>query len=83
MRNTLFIIVGIFVVTPASTSYAFDDGFGDRFYNQAPAALGEYEVEAEEAEMQDIAMDDLASELQNIQPAAGEEEASELEEASE
>jgi hypothetical protein len=73
MRNALFIIIGLFCVNAATAAMAFDDGFGDRFYNQAPQALGDYT--AEETEIQDVAMDDFANELQSIQPASGDEEA--------
>lgn len=49
------------------------DDFGPRFYNQAPQALGDFTVESEEIE--NIAMDEnLAEELEEIVPAAGEQE---------
>ncbi len=72
MRHFLFFVILSVLSVTATASYAFDDGFGDRFYNQAPQALGEYK--AEDTEMPDIAMDDFARELQEIQPASGEEE---------
>lgn len=46
------------------------DEFGERFSNKAPSGLGDYT--AEETEFPDIAMDEMAEELQNIMPAAGE-----------
>ena len=72
MRNALFIIIGLFCVNASTAAMAFDDGFGDRFYNQAPQALGDYT--AEETEIQDVAMDDIANDLQSIQPASGDED---------
>ncbi|MGH1456488.1 MAG: hypothetical protein ACRBDI_06885 [Alphaproteobacteria bacterium] len=66
-------ILTIFLVgTFSITAHAYDDGFGDRFYNSSPSALGEYT--AEEETSQDIAMDEAAEGLQDIQPAAGTEE---------
>ena len=53
--------------TPFSASA---DEFGERFSNKAPSGLGDYT--AEETEFPDIAMDEMAAELQNIMPAAGE-----------
>lgn len=73
MRHFLFIIMLSVLSVTATASNAFDDGFGDRFYNQAPQALGEYTTE--DSEVPDIAMDDFARELQEIQPASGEEDA--------
>lgn len=49
------------------------DEFGERFYSQAPAGLGDFT--ASPTQTQDIAKDDTtAQELQEIMPAAGEEE---------
>ncbi len=56
----------------ALPNIALADDFGARFYNQAPKGLGDYT--APESEIPDIAMDDMAEDLQNIMPAAGEEE---------
>lgn len=47
------------------------DDFGSRFLAQAPAALGEYTASDDVLIAQD---DDIAQELQDIAPAAGEEE---------
>ncbi len=72
MRLYVTVFTLIFSLTGAPISYAYDDGFGDRFYNNAPSGLGDHN--AEEEPSQDIAMDDLAESLQDIQPAAGDEE---------
>ncbi len=55
------------------------DEFGERFSNKAPSGLGDYT--AEETEFPDIAMDDMAEALQDIMPAAGEEDVASEEEA--
>lgn len=47
------------------------DDFGPRFDNKAPKGLGDYT--APEHEISDVAMDDVAKDLQDIMPAAGEE----------
>ncbi|PCJ97029.1 MAG: hypothetical protein COA45_10435 [Zetaproteobacteria bacterium] len=68
----------IFMILAAVTMIGFvpnsvsADEFGDRFYNQAPQGLGDYT--AEDVEVLDIAMDDIAESLQDIMPAAGDEE---------
>jgi hypothetical protein len=49
------------------------DEYGERFYNNTPAGMAEYTVPPHET--QDIAMDDMATDLQDIKPAAGEEAA--------
>ncbi len=46
------------------------DEYGERFYGRTPAGMAEYT--APSYEMPDIAMDDMASSLQDIMPAAGE-----------
>ncbi|MCK5373855.1 MAG: hypothetical protein KAJ40_01080 [Alphaproteobacteria bacterium] len=48
------------------------DEYGERFYNHTPAGMAEYTVPS--SEFPDIAMDDIASELQDIMPTAGEKE---------
>lgn len=54
------------------------DEFGNRFYGHAPAALGDYTAKP----AQDIAQDEeLAKELQNIMPAAGDEHADKAEDS--
>lgn len=77
MRNTLFVTVVITLTHFASSAMAFDDGFGDRFYNQGHAALGDYQSESEF--IPEVAMDDLAQDLQDIMPAAGEDTTSQEE----
>lgn len=68
-----FFFLAIFTILVSLTSgIAMADEFGERFYNQAPQALGDYTMDA--SEIPDIAMDDMAQDLQNIMPAAGEEE---------
>ncbi len=47
---------------------AYADEFGPRFYNKTPAGLADYTIE----ETPDIAMDEMAEDLQDIMPAAGE-----------
>ncbi len=47
------------------------DEFGERFYNQTPAGMADYTVPQEE--IPDIAMDEVAQELQDIMPASGDE----------
>ncbi len=67
-----YAIVGlIFVFSAFSGSGVFAHDFGESFYNETPLGLAEYSVD--DAETQDIAMDDIAKELGNIMPAAGEE----------
>lgn len=52
---------------------AHADEFGERFYGEAPAGLGDFTAPA--TQTQDIAQDETtAEELQEIMPAAGEEE---------
>ncbi len=53
-------------------SLAQADEYGERFYNQAPKGLGDFS--SAETETPDIAMDDAAQDLQDVMPAAGEEE---------
>lgn len=66
MRAIALVITG--VVGLSLSAHA--DGFGPRFYNQTPPGLADYTVE----ETPDIAMDDLAKELNEIMPATGEEQ---------
>lgn len=66
----------LMIMISPSFVFAFDDGFGERFYNNAPSSLGEHEAPIEE--IPDIAMDEMAEQLQNILPAAGEEESNDL-----
>tara|TARA_R110002072_G_scaffold64825_5_gene160926 strand:- start:559 stop:819 length:261 start_codon:yes stop_codon:yes gene_type:complete len=68
-----FFFLAVFTILIGLTSgVAMADEFGERFYNQAPQALGDYTMAA--SEIPDIAMDDMAQDLQNIMPAAGEED---------
>ena len=65
---TLALFTALSLSLQISTASA--DEFGDRFYNAAPAALGE---DTQDASYDLLAEDDLAKALQNIAPAAGEE----------
>ncbi len=47
------------------------DEFGERFYSHTPVGLGDYT--ASESEISDIAMDEIAKDLQLIMPASGED----------
>ncbi len=69
----ILLILFVIVISGFVPNGAHADEFGDRFYNQAPQGLGDYEME-EEAEIQFISMDDIAKNLQDIMPAAGDEE---------
>lgn len=62
------LIIAVFV---PSVALAYDDEYGSRFYNQEHPGFGGQQTQEEE--VQNIAMDDLASDLQDIQPAAGDE----------
>lgn len=55
----------------ATNSYA--DDYGERFYNHTPTGLAEFSESNHES--LDIAIDDIARELQGTMPAAGDEEA--------
>ena len=68
----IMMILSAMVIIGLMPHSASADEFGDRFYNQAPSGLGDFTAEV--VEMPDIAMDDIAAELQDIMPAAGEEE---------
>lgn len=57
------------------------DEYGERFYNHTPTGMAEYT--APSYETPDIAMDDIAAELQDIMPAAGDETETEEEEIAE
>jgi hypothetical protein len=50
------------------------DDFGPRFFAQAPAGLGEYTAPDTKPVQLLAAQDDMAVELQNIEPAAGTQE---------
>ncbi len=67
MRFTAIAILGVMAF--GITAHA--DDFGPRFSETTPPGLADYTVE----ETPDIAMDDLAKDLQDIMPAAGEKEA--------
>ena len=74
---SLFVFSGF--LPNSAAAEAFNDGFGDRFYSKAPAGLGDYTAEI--TEIPDIAMDEMAEDLQKIMPAAGDsEDVSETEE---
>lgn len=66
MRLTAMTILG--VISLSFSAHA--DDFGPRFDDTTPPGLADYTVE----ETPDIAMDDMAKDLQDIMPAAGEEE---------
>ncbi len=67
MKNIGFLSITCALVLAASTANAADE-FGDRFYGQAPAALGATPQE------QLLADEEAAKALQDIMPAAGDEE---------
>ncbi len=69
MRFTTIYMIVIFMVLPHVASA---NEFGDMFYNQTPAGMADYT--APETESSDIAMDEMAKDMQDIMPAAGEEE---------
>ena len=76
-------IVFSFLLVLSLSSPALADEFGDRFYNQTPAGLGDYTMPEEGIPM--VSIDDIAQDLQDVMPAAGEEapgvsEADEIEE---
>ncbi len=66
MRKTALTFLG--VIGLGGTVLA--DDFGPRFAETTPPGLAEYTVE----ETADIAMDEAAKDLQDIMPAAGEEQ---------
>lgn len=67
-RNYCFLFIAIFLSLIITQKVSADE-YGDRFYNQTPVGMAEYPSFSNE--MPDIAMDDIADELQNIKPAAG------------
>jgi len=72
MRFITIYMIAMFMVLP---HVALANEFGDMFYNQTPAGMADYT--APETESSDIAMDEMAKDMQDIMPAAGEEEVSE------
>jgi len=66
----LTLLMGVFI-TSAQSAMAEDD-FGKRFAGETPAGMAEGTYEPEESPA--IAMDNEAIRLQDIVPAAGEEE---------
>ncbi len=66
MKTALILAVTVYGLLP---SFAFANEFGDYFYNKTPAGLGDYTTP--ESEIPDIAMDEIAKDLQLIMPAAG------------
>ena len=69
----LLAILVVMTVFYAFSASVRADEFGARFYAQAPRGLGDYT--APEVAVQNVASDDkVAEDLQNIMPAAGEEE---------
>ncbi len=78
LRITGYLSIATILVICFS-QYASADEYGARFYNNTPAGMAEFTLPSETV---DIAMDDvnssdnmdnIASNLQNIMPAAGEE----------
>ena len=49
---------------------AWADEYGERFYAETPRGMADFTVPEETG---DIALDDMAADLQDIMPAAGEE----------
>ncbi len=68
MRNIL--ILSIFTIIAFVPFMAFADTFGERFNADTPNGLGEYMMD--DVEIQNIAMDEVAEDLQDIMPASGE-----------
>ncbi|MDH5722892.1 MAG: hypothetical protein OEY94_06190 [Alphaproteobacteria bacterium] len=66
----LTLLIGFFVITSQGVIAA--DEFGSRFTGETPAGMAEGTYEPEETPA--VAMDDPAEDLQDIMPAAGEEE---------
>ncbi len=71
MKQILSVFLIAFALVNMTSGSVMADDFGDRFYNQAPAGLGDFTAETHE--IPDIAMDDVAKDLQEIMPAAGED----------
>ncbi|MGH1403961.1 MAG: hypothetical protein ACRBDL_06935 [Alphaproteobacteria bacterium] len=69
MRWIVFGLSVFFIGIGLSSPVSAADEYGDRFYNQTPKGLADYTVE--EDSMPNIAMDDMAADLQEIMPAAG------------
>lgn len=73
MNFVVFAIIAL--VVGGISGVALADEFGERFYNKAPEALGDFT--AKDSEIPDVAqsdsLDDVAKDLQNIMPASGEE----------
>ena len=65
-------ILAVFTMVAFMPNMAVADEFGERFHAQTPSGLGEYT--AMDSEIPDITMDDVAKTLQDIMPAAGDEE---------
>jgi len=66
--SAILLIFGIMV----SAQNVRADEFGERFYNQTPKGMADYTVPQDEDA--DIAMDEAAQQMQDIMPAAGDEE---------
>lgn len=65
----LTLLAGFVFITPQN---ALADDFGERFTGETPAGLAEGTYEPEEAPA--VAQDSTAEDLQDIMPAAGDEE---------
>lgn len=72
MSRNYYLLPATILASLVIMHHACADDYGERFYNQTPTGLAEYSVSSHETP--DIAMDDAARELQNIMPAAGDEE---------
>ncbi len=72
MRSIILGLAVFFIGIGLSAPTFAADEYGERFYNQTPQGMADYT--AEEEEIPAIAMDDVAADLQEIMPAAGEEE---------
>ncbi len=69
----IYTIFTILVIIPAAQSSQADE-FGDRFYNKTPAGMADYTVDDNKStDIADISMDDAAQQVQNIAPAAGDD----------
>lgn len=61
-----YILIALFFLAPHAV---MAEEFGEYFYDQTPSGMAEFTVESEP----DIAMDEIAQDLEQIMPASGEE----------
>jgi len=70
MLRTLGFLFSVTILFFGFSNYASADDYGERFYNQTPTGMADFTLPDETV---DIAMDDIAEDLQDIMPAAGEQ----------